>query len=607
MAKSLFGKADPTLVNAALKEGLSNVPADMTKAFDAMTKTYGETNKFLLDTAKKMFEDTNASNEEMLEIVNPIYEQLQDGTFTDENMLEFKGILDGFRDEWKTIPKGKDGETQRMQWRSKVAKFNNSVKAFNQDLSTITTMIGNDQYVVGGADGVGGNTAAENMKFLTSIYNAKAGNEGNKAVMSVENGEIFFTSTVETSDGTLKEIKMSQQEIKNLIPTTDHTALSARETLLDNLKKVAARKGTSYNEKAQKDIADSMYRAITYSDNSRDTFQTLAHTAYGEESFYQALHNPFSSLTDVIKKGLLNISLPDKFDVAGEEGIDKADFENIENFNKIKKYIMNNPRVGGRLLADWTAATDGSNVFSVGENLRPVDKTPVNDQYNVFGNYKGKVYGGVRVPGDEKNTYVDNKTRNERRNQVMEIYLGNTKKDFFTGVFGQYDWKGNDTWENDGEKFNTFQVMDREVIYSSTSEFEKGLSAGGSSKTTTPVAGGKEALSETDIRDINNIWSNNLNEDQAVDIINKILIAKGSPKRATVPFAPGSNYKISFDNENIYVNNKSDLTRLFKLLGLEDDPSAQGTETKSEIEKKTDELLEKHGGFNFNKTNQYGK
>ena len=33
----------------------------------------------------------------------------------------------------------------------------------------------------------------------------------------------------------------NQEEIKNLIPTTDHTALSALETLLDNLKKVAAR------------------------------------------------------------------------------------------------------------------------------------------------------------------------------------------------------------------------------------------------------------------------------------------------------------------------------------------------------------------------------
>ena len=90
-----------------------------------------------------------------------------------------------------------------------------------------------------------------------------------------------------------------------------------------------------------------------------------------------------------------------------------------------------------------------------------------------------------------------------------------------------------------------------------------------------------------------------------MDIINKILIAKGSPKRATVPFAPGSNYKITFDKEDLYVNNKSDLIRLFKLLGLEDDPSTKGTETKSEVEKKTDELIEKHGGFNFNKTRTF--
>ena len=603
MAKSLFGKADPTLVNAALKEGLSNIPADMTEAFDAMTTTYKQTNQFLLDTATKMFEDTNASNEEMLKIVNPIYEQLQDGTFTDENMLEFKGVLDVFRDEWKAISRGKDGETQRMQWRSKVAKFNNGMKAFNKDLGTITTMIGNDQYVVGGADGVGGNSAAENMNFLTSIYNAKAGNEGNKAVMSVEKGEIFFTSNVETSDGTLKEIKMSQQDIKKLIPTTDHTALSSRETLLNNLKQVASKQGTSYNEKAQKDVADSLYRVITYSNNSRDTFQTLAHTGYGEESFYQALHNPFSSLTDVIKKGLLNINLPEKFDVAGEEGIDKADFENLENFNKIKKHIMNNPRVGGRLLADWTAATDGGSVFSIGENLRPVDNNAVNDQYNVFGNYKGKVYGGETIPGS--GTYVENKTLNERRNQVIEIYVGNTKKDFFTGVFGQYDWKGNDTWENDGETYNTFQVMDREKIYASTGEFEQGLNAGGGSASS---EGSK--LTEDNIVRINNIWSDKMKEKSSANALNKILKDLGTDKRVYEDDA-FSAYGLRFDNETFNINTPGDKQRLINVInqhlkGIEK-LNSQNTETKSEEEILAEQKIKEYSspGYNFNNTRKF--
>ena len=597
MAKSLFGKADSTLVNMALKEGLSNVPADMTEQYDAMGTTYGLTNKFLLEQANEMFSDINSANEEMLDVVNPIYEQLQDGTFTDADMMQFKGVLDTFRDEWKSIPKGKDGETQRMQWKSKVNKFNNGIKALDQDLNTITTMIANDQYVVGGADGVGGNTAAENMKFLTSIYNLKAGNEGNKATMSVENGEIFFTANI---DG--KEIKMSQPDIKKLIPVTDHDALSARDTILNNLKTVGKTKGTSYNDKTIKDTADSLYRAITYSNNSRDTFQTLAHTAYGEESFYQALHNPFSSLTDVIKKGLLNISLPDKFDVAGEKGIDKADFENIENFNQIKKYIMNNPRIGGRLLADWTAATDGTNAFNIGTGLRPVDNNPANDQYNVFGNYKGKVYGGITVPGS--NTYVENKTRNNRRNEVMEIYLGNTKKDFFTGVFGQYDWKGNDTWEHvyNGEtlRYNTFQVMDREAIYASTGEFEKGLSAGGS------TSGEGLKLTDANITRINNIWSDKMKEKNSASALNAILKDLGVNKKVYEDDAMSA-YGLMFNGETFNIKIAADKQRLINEINQHlSTLKKTDTETKSEVEKKTDELIEKHGGFNFNKTNQYG-
>lgn len=468
MAKSLIGKADSTLVNMALKEGLSNVPADMTKPYDAMATTYGLTNKFLLDQANEMFSDINSANEEMLNVVNPIYEQLQDGTFADADMMQFKGVLDTFRDEWKSIPKGKDGETQRMQWKSKVNKFNNGIKALDQDLNTITTMIANDQYVVGGADGVGGNTAAENMKFLTSIYNTKAGNEGNKATMSVDNGEIFFTANI---DG--KEIKMSQPDIKKLIPVTDHDALSARDTILNNLKTVGKTKGTSYNDKTIKDTADSLYRTITYSNNSRDTFQTLAHTAYGEESFYQALHNPFSSLTDTIKKGLLNISLPDKFDVAGGKGVDEADFENIENFNQIKKYIMNNPRVGGRLLADWTAATDGTNAFSIGTGLRPKNDTLSDKQVNPF-----NIHGYFTIPGSggEKRRGEE---ANNLRTQIQNIVENKIKNKTFTGYYGDYVYQtegDNAGYFTQGEdKKSVYTVLTEEGLYYSAGEFEKSL------------------------------------------------------------------------------------------------------------------------------------
>ena len=467
MEIKLFGKADPTLVNAALKHGLSTVPADMTDAYDAMAKTYGETNKALLDEFKNMFEDINSSNQEMLDVVNPIYEQLQDGTFVDADMLEFKGILDCFRDEWKTIPKGKDGETQRMQWKSKVAKFNNGIKAFNSDLNNITTMIANDQYVIGGSDGVGGNTAAENNKFLTSIYNLKAGNDLNKAEMIVENGEIFFKSTIDD-----KEIKMSMSDIKKLVPITDHTALSSREEILNTLQKYGARKGTSYNEAAQKDAADSLNRIITYSENPRDTFQTLAHTPHGEESFYQALHNPFSSLTDVMSKALLNIKLPKEFDI-GKEGIDQEDFNNKENFDKIKKYIMNNPKVGGRLLSDWTAAVDGSSEFNVGVGYRPKNVT-INDKqsapFNIHGYFTIPGSGGKKRRGEEANNL---------RTQIQNIVEGKIKNKIFTGYFGDYVYQTEG--DNAGyfmqgdDKKSVYKVLTEEGLYYSAGEFEKSL------------------------------------------------------------------------------------------------------------------------------------
>ena len=166
MAQSLIGKADATLVSAAFKEASSQVPADMSGIMETMTETQKELDKQFVDMATKLFGDINASNEEMKGLVDPIYKSLQNGTFSDQDMMSFKSVLDGFRDEWKLIPKGKDGDDARMQWKNKVNRFNNTITSFDQKLLELSADISGENYIPAGLQGLGGRDADKNIKFL---------------------------------------------------------------------------------------------------------------------------------------------------------------------------------------------------------------------------------------------------------------------------------------------------------------------------------------------------------------------------------------------------------------------------------------------------------
>tara|TARA_R100000734_G_scaffold19124_1_gene18289 strand:- start:344 stop:2128 length:1785 start_codon:yes stop_codon:yes gene_type:complete len=482
MAKKIVGRADSVLVGMALKEGMSQIPADMSGVLKEMGTTYGLTNAFIQKQFESLVSQTNEANEELLSVVNPLYDMLQDGSFTDEDMMSFTKDIDALKEEWKTLKT----DEERMRWTAKSNRIRNSLNSFNNDLNSITTMIANDQYVAAGSDGFEGNTSAENLQFLTAIYNKRTGKGDNKAERIIDSeGNVSYTATVKDADGNDKSIEMSLPDIKKIIPTTDNGALSARETLMYNIKNYGNKAGTSYNSNYQKDIADGMFRIVNSSKSPRDAFLTLAHQSYSGatgESFYEALNSPYSSLSQVLKNSLKNAKLPaSKFDKNNDDKVNELDFQNFENFQKIKQYIMNNPKVGARLLGDWTAATDGLKSFSVGEGMRTK-----NGGSSGSGTFKDYLY--YQIPGsDEKRS---GSAVINLRNQIKNIVLGKTKNNSFTGYFTDYIYQtegknaGEFLHKEDNKYLSVYDVLIKEGLYDSKDKFDIGLGTASSENET---------------------------------------------------------------------------------------------------------------------------
>ena len=474
MVKSLIGKADGTLVNAAFAEAKSQVPADMSGIIATMTATQKQLDKQFVDMTTELFGNINSANEEMQELVDPIYKSLQSGTFTDADVLSFKPVVDGFKDEWKLIPKGKEGDEARLLWKNKVNKFKNTIASFDQKLLELTTNVAGENYLPAGLQGIGGRDADKNLKFLSSIYRLKSGKEGNKATMTVdEKGEVFFSANI---DG--EEIKMSMQEIEDLMPTKDMNLVKNVDALLMNYKKSGATKGSIYDAAG---LSDKVFNLLNTAKVPKNAFQTLAHYDYGRGSFFQDLYSPSGpmgkTISEAIKGVQYSADVKDKFDTDGVPGISAGDFTN-ENRKAIADYIMSNDKIGRRVLSNWFAATEGQSAFNDGRNLIPKGTDTDKSSSSTFLNY---LY--YQIPGSDQKR--SGSAVMNLRNQVKNIVLNKTQNNSFTGYFGDYIYQkegknaGEFFHKQDNKYISIYDVLTKEGLYDSKDQFDLGLSSSG--------------------------------------------------------------------------------------------------------------------------------
>ena len=358
MADKLFGTADTGLINMAYRAAMANVPADLSNVYDKVVRSHGDFMKKVNETADKLFADIGKYDQEMKNTFQPIYESMENGTYTDADILSFQDQLSGFRDEWKSIPKGKAGDDARLLWKSKVSKFKNDVVSMNQTLTNLSYIVANEEHIA--LDN------PEDAQFLSAIGRLHSGEEGLKATKKIKDGRIVYQVNING-----KVIEKNQDDIKKLVSPKDYTAISNLETQLDLAKQMPSSGYTTYDGDGAAYIARNIYNSIKSAGDGKsklDAYRTLANYRYaGGKTFREAIYQD-DLLSSVLSTSLLTANLPSKFDVSGPDGkpdgkVDKTDLLNEQNYNALADYILKTPDVGGQLLANWYAASEGSKIF----------------------------------------------------------------------------------------------------------------------------------------------------------------------------------------------------------------------------------------------------
>jgi hypothetical protein len=405
MADKLFGTADTGLINAAYKAAMANVPADLSGVYDKVVKSHGDFMSKVSESAEKLFADVEKYDQEMKDTFAPIYESMENGTYSDADVLSFEGELNGLRDEYKLIPKNKAGDSARLLWKSKVNKFKNDVLSMNQTLTNISYIVANEEHIA--LDN------PEDAQFLAAIGRLHSGEEGLKATKTIKDGRIVYQVNIGG-----KVIEKNQEDIKKLVSPKDYTAISNLESALDLAKKMPSGGYTKYNGDGAAYIARNIYNTIKSAGNGKsrlDAYRTLANYRYaGGKTFREAIYQD-DLLSSVLSTSLLTANLPDKFDVSGPDGkpdgkVDQTDLLNKENYNALADYILKTPDVGGQLLANWYAASEGSKIFDRANKAYKAKLAKENEEKNKKDDYGGFSYNQGETGGHPLSVLPDAQT-----------------------------------------------------------------------------------------------------------------------------------------------------------------------------------------------------
>lgn len=318
---SLFGKADPTLVQMAYHESMANVPLDMKDIY----KLEAETNTMMWEAIQKgfdeVFADTIALNEEFEAVVDDVMAEFTGGTAHDRKMMEMYDFE--LKDLKERIKGEKEGSLEERELYNELERLRNSTDKYGETLLNIGTFVKNNEHNIG--------ATGKNIPLLKSIFDKTAKKK-------IENGNFYFSETGD--EGTWKD----WNQVQKMMIAKDH----ANES--DLLRKLTGEaKYYKNNPKAVYD-EDARQGNINYVYNNnfktREAYADLIYKNVGnmKYSLIEAINGKDPKMRAAIEESLAGIntsSLVKKgLDVSGPGGvpdgkITSEDFKNEANAKKL--------------------------------------------------------------------------------------------------------------------------------------------------------------------------------------------------------------------------------------------------------------------------------
>ena len=469
MAVNLNPGADQTLVSAAYRASMANVPKDLSGTYKAMAENYASTmqtvGKAWGEVAKQV--GKYAGQAIQTHVKNRSYEALG-STYMDENNTAFltdelQNIKSGLWQSWSEGDIfGNENRAKRIKLRQQRDRIFADIDLLNSGVNDLGDVLENNNYS-------GGGTGELNMRVINAGQSLKTPSgrtdDGDFLMPGRgKNGVLEFTlfnedekgNKTKVLDANGESIVVDPSEYNNLLTVKNEASLTGANNIFEKYQKLGTQNASNWKDLSsrfrnemngtvsnQNDLHYMMNETIwnfksTFEDDIKgvgEEFQTNGGSVTSA-TLWSALGNKLPVHKDTKEALALDMSAGDP------KKLDEADFANADNYNKIVDAITNkrskyyDEDTTKSLFLDW-AEQGGSSAFTYGTGFRKTNVSPNKITKNP---YEIKGYENIKAGNNNMTGNVAIKVQNDMTTgDVTDPRDGST-----------YTWKG-DGWYGDGE------------------------------------------------------------------------------------------------------------------------------------------------------------
>ena len=421
---SLFGRADATLVGAALKESVANLPADLTAVYAKREQNLKDFSKGIQEAFDIYYADYNDTSELLKTNSQSVLDNLESGGVLNPYLLEQNdAIVNGFKQRLRSIPAGKQGDLERSKLRHEMnvyAQRNAANEVIFQNLAE-NTANGSilDDF------GPQGSEKRKLLNLMMEDYN----NGTSKTQRQYVNGDFVYSLPG-------SNIKMTMKDLQNSLSVYDASILSEVQKDL-NLEQQNGKKGLPFN-------STQFYNKLRGKMKSNNDIDNISKERFGDMpfSFDEYLRgagagtkegNEVASYLMDALNGIGGI------DVTGDGVVKQEDiniYSDPKNAAVLSQAILGDPGVKKELTALYVTKYAAEDAHGLGRGLI----TPTSPSSTSFGNKNLDVTGGGSF--NVKGSFLDNIA--QLLSVKAEINLGSDGRYYWDENKNTYIFKGTD-------------------------------------------------------------------------------------------------------------------------------------------------------------------
>jgi len=383
MAKTTTNKPmslyDPRAMGAGFQMAYGAEMANVPKSNADITASNVQFYSKLMEDQSKMFKEYLAHEEkeenERLEGIAERVKPFTDGTFSDETSAVYVDYLNKLEKERKEGNYDKKGNEKKLaNWNQRYNRFLNGAQANTNTLTSVVTMIENNQHI-------GKGMTKKDQRTLLAIGDLHTGKktENLDAEQIIKKGgEVVYKVT----DGS-ETYEVTEADLKQLVPIRDNNAATELQGVINTVIQNSAGKDKASKDDVfenQTSTYNEVLEIIKKADNPQNAYSTILDFKSNSmsKSFLEAMRDPKSTLFTTILETLNAApgNLEDvlkKIDEKGDgvEGITAADFiENKNNIGIFMDAIKKDADAGAPLAAMFIAQEVAPNEYELAKASR---------------------------------------------------------------------------------------------------------------------------------------------------------------------------------------------------------------------------------------------